>query len=132
MPVEMPDDIPTKQAQEDCLPVDLAMRHRGTWRKETVKWATINNSHAARTFARRSFLETVLGSCAITPIVRLRLQLGAPGSGSLTKEQGDRMTPTEVIEELKKGNERFRRGRWLLGITWQRNAQVPLVSILQL
>jgi carbonic anhydrase len=108
MPVEMPDDIPTKQAQEDCLFVDLAMRQRGTWRKETVKWATSNNSQAARTFARRSFLETVLGSCAITPIVRLRLQLGAPGSGSLSKEQRDRMTPAQVIEELKRGNERFR------------------------
>src|SRR5689334_21762957 len=108
MPVEMPDDIPTKQAQEDCLFVDLAIRHRGTWRKETVKWATSNNSQAARTFARRSFLETVLGSCAITPIVRLRLQFGAPGSGSQTNQKRDRMTPAQVIEELKKGNERFR------------------------
>jgi carbonic anhydrase len=84
------------------------MRQRGTWRKETVKWATINNSKSARTFARRSFLGTALSAGAITPIVRLRLQLGTPGGGSLTKEQRDRMTPTQVIEELKKGNERFR------------------------
>jgi carbonic anhydrase len=79
--------------------------------EETMKWGMADNSHAARTFARRSFLGTALGACAITPIVRLGLQLAAPGSGSLTKEQRDRMTPAQVIEELKKGNERFRTGK---------------------
>jgi carbonic anhydrase len=38
------------------------------------------------------------------------LQFGT-GGASLTKEQRDRMTPTQVIEELKKGNERFRAGK---------------------
>jgi carbonic anhydrase len=32
-------------------------------------------------------------------------------SGSLTKEQRDSMTPSQVIDELKKGNERFRAGK---------------------
>ena len=40
-------------------------------------------------------------------MIRFPLQL-APGTGSLTKEERDRMTPAQVIEELKKGNERFR------------------------
>ena len=40
-------------------------------------------------------------------MIRFPLQL-APGTGSLTKEERDRMSPAQVIEELKKGNERFR------------------------
>jgi carbonic anhydrase len=32
------------------------------------------------------------------------------GSGSLTKEQRDRLTPAQVLDALKKGNERFRTG----------------------
>jgi carbonic anhydrase len=36
------------------------------------------------------------------------MQLGASMSESLTKEQRDSMTPTQVVDELKKGNERFR------------------------
>jgi carbonic anhydrase len=34
-----------------------------------------------------------------------------PSGKSLTKQQRDRMTPAQVIEELKKGNERFRTGK---------------------
>jgi carbonic anhydrase len=30
--------------------------------------------------------------------------------GALTKEQRDRLTPAQVLDELKKGNERFRAG----------------------
>jgi carbonic anhydrase len=40
------------------------------------------------------------------------MQFGTGGS-ALTKEQRDRMTPARVIEELKKGNERFRAGKML-------------------
>jgi carbonic anhydrase len=36
------------------------------------------------------------------------MQLATSLSGSLTKEQRDSMTPSQVIDELKKGNERFR------------------------
>jgi carbonic anhydrase len=60
---------------------------------------------------RRNFLGKALATCVITPITSLPLQLGTPGSGSLTKEQRDRMIPAQVIEELKKGNERFRTGK---------------------
>lgn len=63
---------------------------------------------------RRSFLSAALGTCAITPLARLSMmQLGTSRSGSLTKEQRDSMTPSQVIDELKKGNERFRTGKMI-------------------
>lgn len=51
-----------------------------------MKSAPTNDSQA-QAFTCRSFLETAVGACAITPIARLSLQLGGSGSGSLTKEQ---------------------------------------------
>lgn len=60
---------------------------------------------------RRSFLKTALSASVITPITSLSMQFGAAGSASLTKEQRDRMTPGQVVDELKKGNERFRAGK---------------------
>jgi len=61
---------------------------------------------------RRRFLSTALGACAIgPPLSFLSLQLTANTSGSLTKERRDSMTPSQVIDELKKGNERFRTGK---------------------
>ena len=60
---------------------------------------------------RRSFLSAALGTCAITPLAPLTMQLATSLANSLTKEQRDSMTPSQVIEELKKGNERFRTGK---------------------
>jgi carbonic anhydrase len=61
---------------------------------------------------RRRFLSTALGACAVgPPLSFLSMQLAAGKSGSLTKEQRDSMTPSQVIDELKKGNERFRTGK---------------------
>ena len=61
---------------------------------------------------RRRFLGTALGACAISPPLGfLSMQLAASMSGSLTKEQRDSMTPSQVIDELKKGNKRFRTGK---------------------
>jgi carbonic anhydrase len=61
---------------------------------------------------RRKFLSTALCACAISPSVGfLSMQLAASMSGSLTKAQRDSMTPLQVIDELKKGNERFRTGK---------------------
>jgi carbonic anhydrase len=57
---------------------------------------------------RRSLLSAALGAYAISPLSLLSMQLSTSGSGSLTKEQRDSMTPSQVIDELKKGNERFR------------------------
>jgi carbonic anhydrase len=61
---------------------------------------------------RRRFLGGVVGACAIShPLSLFPMQLSANMSESLTKEQRDSMTPQQVIEELKKGNERFRSGK---------------------
>ena len=61
---------------------------------------------------RRRFLGTLACSCALgTTRSALSMQLVPSLSGSLTKEQRDSMTPAQVIDELKKGNERFRSGK---------------------
>jgi carbonic anhydrase len=60
---------------------------------------------------RRRFLGAALGACAICPLGSLSIQFAASMRGSLTKEQRDSMTPSQVIDELKKGNERFRGGK---------------------
>jgi carbonic anhydrase len=70
---------------------------------------TNGNSSATNDLRRRDFLGISLGACAIAPFARLSLvQLAASLSGSLTKEQRDSMTPSQIIDELKKGNQRFR------------------------
>jgi carbonic anhydrase len=61
--------------------------------------------------SRRDFLAAAARACAITPLAGLTLVQLAGTSGSLTKEQRDGMTPSQIIEELKKGNERFRTGK---------------------
>lgn len=71
---------------------------------------TTNHSPGYRALDRRNFLSTALAACVATPIASISLQFASGGS-SLTKEQRDRMTPSQVIEELKKGNERFRTGK---------------------
>lgn len=76
-----------------------------------MKLTSPDNLQTLRTIGRRGFLEAAMGACALTPIGRLPLQLGNLEGGSLTKEQRDGMTPAQVIEELKKGNERFRAGK---------------------
>jgi carbonic anhydrase len=61
---------------------------------------------------RRRFLGTMVCTCALTPsLSALSVQLAPSLSESLTKEQRDSMTPAQVIDELKKGNERFRSGK---------------------
>ncbi len=61
---------------------------------------------------RRGFLSAALGACAISTQRGFgSLQLAANMGVSLTKEQRDSMTPSQVIDELKKGNERFRAGK---------------------
>jgi carbonic anhydrase len=69
---------------------------------------TSDESLNSRAAVRRSLLSAGLGACAISPLSLLSMQLSTSGSGSLTKEQRDSMTPSQVIDELKKGNERFR------------------------
>lgn len=64
--------------------------------------------------ARRDFLKATLGMCVAAPLARLSLvQLATNRSASLTKERRDSLSPSQVIEELKKGNERFRSGKMI-------------------
>ena len=60
---------------------------------------------------RRGFLTTMIGACAIAPAISASAQTGTSGLGSLTKEQRDRMTPGQVLDTLRQGNERFRTGK---------------------
>src|SRR5215831_5206272 len=65
-----------------------------------------------RAVDRRLFLGTTLCACALSgPLGAFSMQLVPSLSESLTKEQRDSMTPAQVIDELKKGNERFRSGK---------------------
>jgi carbonic anhydrase len=69
--------------------------------------ASINTS----VWDRRTFLGAAIGTCAINPLISLSaLQLSSK-TGSLTKQERDGMSPSQVIDELKKGNERFRSGK---------------------
>jgi carbonic anhydrase len=60
---------------------------------------------------RRRFLATAIGACALAPITSAWAQTSMRASGALTKDQRDRMTPGQVLDELKQGNERFRTGQ---------------------
>ena len=64
------------------------------------------------TWNRRGFLSAAVGACALARVTTLSAQV-SPASGVLTKERRDGMTPAQVIDELKKGNERFRAGKML-------------------
>ena len=71
-----------------------------------------SSASSPRSFAlgRRNFLSTAVSASVVAPMTSFAFQFGT-GGASLTKEQRDRMTPGQVIEELKKGNERFRAGK---------------------
>src|SRR6476661_621176 len=72
---------------------------------------TSDESLNNRALDRRRFISTALGTCAICPsVVAASMQLAATLSRSLTKAERDSLTPVQVMDELKKGNERFRTG----------------------
>jgi carbonic anhydrase len=61
---------------------------------------------------RRRFLGSAWGACALTPIIPSSFfQLAGDLSRSLSKAERDSMSPSSVIAELKKGNERFKSGK---------------------
>jgi carbonic anhydrase len=59
-------------------------------------------------FSRRTFVSTML-ACACPSAVPLFAQTAL--TRTLSKEQRDRLSPDQVLDALKKGNERFRSGR---------------------
>lgn len=54
---------------------------------------------------------TTLGTLSFLPHVSFAAQLSSSLANSLTKAERDAMTPTQVLSELKNGNERFRSGK---------------------
>ena len=62
-----------------------------------------------KTISRRHLLTAALGAAVARPAL-LFAQVSTRGRGALTKAERDRMTPQQVIDDLKKGNERFRAG----------------------
>ena len=66
---------------------------------------------AHRASTRRRFLAAAAGVCAADRTDSIFAQLGSAGSASLTKQQRDGLSVAQVIDELKKGNERFRTGK---------------------
>jgi carbonic anhydrase len=73
-----------------------------------------NLSPVRRGSQRRRFLATAIGACAIAPVTSVPTQSATQGSGALTKSQRDNMTPGQVLDGLKQGNERFRTGKMVL------------------
>jgi carbonic anhydrase len=67
---------------------------------EAPRWST----------GRRGFVRAAIGAWVLAPIASSSAPQEA-GSGALTKESRDRMTPDQVIADMKKGNERFRTGK---------------------
>jgi len=59
---------------------------------------------------RRGFVRTAVGAWVLASTAPSSGQVETISS-SLTKEDRDRMTPDQVIAEMKKGNERFRAGK---------------------
>ena len=64
----------------------------------------------ARSSSRRDFLGSIVGACAVTPLV-VAPSAQTARSGALTKAERDKLTPAQVIEAMKQGNERFRTGK---------------------
>ena len=58
---------------------------------------------------RRSFLKTT-SAAAVTAVVTVA-PVGNIAYGALTKAQRDKLTPDEIIELMKQGNQRFRLGK---------------------
>src|SRR5262245_23848075 len=61
--------------------------------------------------SRRKFLTRTTAALSFISSGAWAAQMNARGDAALTKEQRDRMTPSQILEELKKGNERFRAGK---------------------
>jgi carbonic anhydrase len=74
-----------------------------------MKDKPIECARAHPAFHRRRFLATAFGACVAAP-ASLAAQIGSGATGALTKDERDLMSPGQVIEALKQGNERFRTG----------------------
>ena len=60
---------------------------------------------------RRRFLATAFGASGLASVAPAWAQSTTGRTGALTKAERDRMTPAQILDDLKKGNERFRAGK---------------------
>ena len=63
-----------------------------------------------RSSSRRDFLHSTVRACAVAPLA-IAPSTQTARTGALTKAERDKLTPAQVIEALKQGNERFRTGK---------------------
>ena len=89
-----------------------------------------NESGDNRVRDRRSFLAS-LGTFAIAPFAPLSMQPAATLVNSLTKEQRDSLTPSQVVDELKRVMSGSERQKGFLAIIWRRNDLVRRDNIRQ-
>lgn len=74
----------------------------------------VSNGVSVKGVGRRRFLTTAIAAGAFTQVARVTGQTGAARTAALTKQERDRMTPAQVLDELKKGNARFLAGKMAL------------------
>jgi carbonic anhydrase len=87
-----------------AVPIDLSSLADFA-RSASMKPCTCRSDHPS---SRRRFLG-IVGASAIVHAIPASAQIG--GGVALTKEQRDAMTPAEVLDALRTGNERFRAGK---------------------
>lgn len=63
-----------------------------------------------RVCGRRRFCAGAIGAWGLAPAKPAPAQTAASRSGSLTKVERDRLTPGQILDAMKRGNERFRTG----------------------
>src|SRR5277367_3178598 len=74
-----------------------------------MKATSSHNIEPGTDWSRRSFIGAALGACALPSA--LLAQEGLNGRGALTKERRDALTIPQILEAMKRGNERFRSGK---------------------
>jgi carbonic anhydrase len=79
-------------------------------RKATSMKSSVTVSSSRPSATRRHFLATTVGACTVLSASRAAAQINL-SSNALTKDERDRMTPAQVLEAMKSGNERFRTGK---------------------
>jgi carbonic anhydrase len=71
--------------------------------------AMSNDSKKPHEVSRRHFLKTPMATAAVG-LVGGSLCGSLAYADSFTREQRDKMTPEQILDEMKRGNERFRKG----------------------
>jgi len=79
-------------------------------REGSVMNRSLSNTVRHGSCCRRAWLKAIAGASGLAR-AGFGWQIGGARQGALTREQRDRLTPREVISQLKEGNERFLKGK---------------------